>query len=312
MTGLLLSVFLFFGLHTLLWFPRSVGQMIKKRKHEKIEGKQQYIRRFTQTQRITHLFVIVSFLTLALTGMILKFAYMDWAKFLAKLIGGAYVAGVLHRIAAVVTFGYFIYHVISLFKIKKSKGLKLKNFIFGSNTLMFNAQDVRDFWASIKWFVGAGKRPQYGRWTYWEKFDYFAVFWGVAIIGFTGLMLWFPVFFTKIFPGWFINVAQIIHSDEALLAVGFIFTIHFFNTHLRPESFPMDTVIFTGHVPLEEYKHDRPRDYERLVQSGKLDKYVVEKEFSPKKMKLIKTFGFLALGIGTILVVLIIYSLIFH
>jgi predicted CXXCH cytochrome family protein len=312
MTTLLLSVFLIFGLHTLLWFPRSVAHMIKKRKHAKIEGKQKYIRRFTQTQRITHLFVIVSFITLALTGMILKFAYMDWAKFLAKLIGGAHVAGVFHRIAAVVTFGYFIYHVISLFKVKKTKGLKLKNFIFGSNTLMFNKQDVKDFWASMKWFVGAGKRPLYGRWTYWEKFDYFAVFWGVAIIGFTGLMLWFPEFFTKLFPGWFINIAQIIHSDEALLAVGFIFTIHFFNTHLRPESFPMDTVIFTGLVPLEEYKHDRPRDYERLVQSGKLEKYVIEIEFSKKKMRLIKTFGFLALGAGTILIVLIIYSLIFH
>ncbi|MFV0268316.1 MAG: hypothetical protein ACK5HT_14405 [Draconibacterium sp.] len=78
----------------------------------------------------------------------------------------------------------------------------------------------------------------------WVKFDYFAVFWGVMVIGSTGLMLWFPETFTKILPGWLINVAQIIHSDEALLAVGFIFTIHFFNTHLRPESFPMDTVIF--------------------------------------------------------------------
>ena len=113
-------------------------------------------------------------------------------------------------------------------------------------------------------------------------------------------------------PGWLINVAQIIHSDEALLAVGFIFTIHFFNTHLRPESFPMDTVIFTGHIPLEEYKEDRPRDYEQLVESGKLDKYVVEMEISRKRMTSVKIFGYLALGVGIILVVLIIYSLLFH
>lgn len=312
MTSLLLSVFFIFGLHTLLWLPRSIGNMIKKREHPKVEGRQVYIRRFSKTQRITHIFVIISFITLALTGMILKFSYMEWAKFMAKIIGGAQVAGVLHRIAAVMTFGYFIYHVISLFKLKKSKGLKLKNFIFGSNTLMFNKQDLKDFWGSIRWFIGIGPRPDYGRWTYWEKFDYFAVFWGVVVIGSTGLMLWFPEIFTKFLPGWLINVAQIIHSDEALLAVVFIFTIHFFNTHLRPESFPMDTVIFTGHVPLEEYKHDRPRDYERLVKSGKLEKYTIETEFSPKKMKLIKLFGYLALGIGTVLAVLIIYSLIFH
>ena len=90
----------------------------------------------------------------------------------------------------------------------------------------------------MKWFVGMGPRPQYGRWTYWEKFDYFAVFWGIAVIGSTGLTLWFPVFFTRFLPGSFINVATIIHSDEALLATGFIFTVHFFNTHLRPEKFP--------------------------------------------------------------------------
>ena len=80
----------------------------------------------------------------------------------------------------------------------------------------------------------------YGRWTYWEKFDYFAVFWGIFVIGSTGLMLWFPELFTRFLPGWLINVATIIHTDEALLATGFIFTVHFFNTHLRPEKFPMD------------------------------------------------------------------------
>ena len=120
---------------------------------------------------------------------------------------------------------------------------------------MFNKSDITDFIATVKWFLGFGPRPEYGRWTYWEKFDYMAVFWGVAVIGFSGLILWFPEYFTKVLPGWIINVAQIIHSDEALLAVVFIFTIHFFNTHLRPEAFPMDTVIFTGHVEAEELRN---------------------------------------------------------
>ena len=95
---------------------------------------------------------------------------------------------------------------------------------------MFNKHDFNDFFSTIKWFFGAGPRPEYGRWTYWEKFDYFAVFWGVAIIGLSGLIQWFPEYFTLVLPGWLINVAAIIHSDEALLAVGFIFTIHFFGT----------------------------------------------------------------------------------
>jgi len=312
MTSLLVSVFIFFGIHTLLWLPRSIDAMRKKKKHAEEVGEKVYIRRFTKNQRITHLFVIVSFLSLAFTGMLLKFAYMDWAKFYAKLIGGAQVAGVIHRFAAVITFGYFAYHVFSLVKMKISKKQKLGSFIFGSNTLMFNGQDLRDFWASIKWFVGRGPRPEYGRWTYWEKFDYMAVFWGVVVIGSTGLILWFPVFFTMILPGWVINVAQIIHSDEALLAVGFIFTIHFFNTHLRPESFPMDTVIFTGHVEIDEYKADRPREFEELERSGMLESVTVTKDFSKKQMKWVKFFGYIFLFTGIIQVIFIIYSLLFH
>jgi cytochrome b subunit of formate dehydrogenase len=312
MTALLLGVFFFFGIHLLMWLPRSIVEVIKKRKVKKEKPKTEesklYFRRFSTNQRITHLFVIVSFLTLALTGMMLKFAHMEWAKFLSNLIGGVHAAGVLHRIGAVITFGYFAFHITNLIKQKRRKRLSLKQFIFHNNSLWFNKQDIKDFVATIKWFVGKGPRPKYGRWTYWEKFDYLAVFWGVAIIGFSGLMLWFPVMFTKIFPGWAINVAQIIHSDEALLAVGFIFTIHFFNTHLRPEAFPMDTVIFTGHMELEHFKHERPREYEELKASGELDKYVSEMKFKKENMRLIRFFGFLFLTLGVALIGFIVYS----
>jgi cytochrome b subunit of formate dehydrogenase len=176
---------------------------------------------------------------------------------------------------------------------------------------MFNLQDLKDFWATMKWFFGVGPRPDYGRWTYWEKFDYFAVFWGVAIIGLSGLIKWYPEYFTYLLPGWMINVAAIVHSDEALLAVGFIFTIHFFNTHLRPEAFPMDKVIFSGLVPLEEYKKDRPRAYEALKQSGELRKRVIKDQISETKQKVITIFGYTALFIGVTLIGLIIYSFLF-
>jgi predicted CXXCH cytochrome family protein len=308
MTSLLLGVFSFFGIHLLMWLPRSLRERIKRRKVETKEVGNKYIRRFSRNQRITHVFVIVSFLLLAITGMMLKFAHMEWAKFLAKFIGGVHAAGVLHRIGAVITFGYFGFHLTNLVKLKRKKRLSMMKFIFGKDSLWFNKQDIKDFFATMKWFLGKGPRPNYGRWTYWEKFDYLAVFWGVAIIGFSGLVLWFPVFFTRLIPGWVINVCQIIHSDEALLAVGFIFTIHFFNTHFRPEAFPMDTVIFTGHMPLEHFKHERPREYQELKDSGKLESAIVEKEFSKENLRWIRFFGFLALTIGVILVGFIVYS----
>jgi hypothetical protein len=177
--------------------------------------------------------------------------------------------------------------------------------------MMFNKKDLRDFVGTLKWFFARGPRPEYGRWTYWEKFDYFAVFWGVAVIGLSGLMLWFPEFFTRFVPGWLINVATIIHSDEALLAVGFIFTIHFFNTHLRPEAFPMDTVVFTGVVALDEYKLDRPWEYMRLIESRELSKLAFRKRLRRKREIAMQVLGYTALAIGLILIGLIIYSVLF-
>ncbi|MEN8222996.1 MAG: cytochrome c3 family protein [Acidobacteriota bacterium] len=310
MTLLLISVFTFFGIHTILWFPRSFKNM-KLRKKEGHGKDEVYVQRFELSQRMTHLFVILSFLALAFTGLILKFSFMPWAAFFANAIGGAHNAGLLHRFAALVTFGYFFFHVFNLIKMKRKAKTPIFKFIFSKNGMMFNKKDLKDFWGSLKWFVGLGKRPQYGKWTYWEKFDYFAVFWGVAVIGISGLILWFPEAFTKILPGWAINVAMIIHSDEALLAIGFIFTIHFFNTHLRPESFPMDKVIFTGLVPLEEYKKDRPEEYKRLVESGELESKLVKHNAFKKYDKFVTFMGMTFLLIGLALTALIIYSMIF-
>ncbi|MEJ2720214.1 MAG: cytochrome c3 family protein [bacterium] len=313
MTLLLLSVFTFFGLHTLLWLPRSFRQLRQRRKQAKSEGPgpRHYIRRFTPAQRLTHLFVIISFMLLALTGMLLKFSGMPWAHALAGLLGGVRNAGIIHRTAAVITFSYFLFHIASLIRLKIKRKVSWRNLLFGEISMMFNKKDLRDFVGTLKWFLGRGPRPEYGRWTYWEKFDYFAVFWGVAVIGISGLMLWFPEFFTRFMPGWLINVATIIHSDEALLAVGFIFTIHFFNTHLRPEAFPMDTVVFTGVVPLEEYKTDRPWEYMRLIESRELAKVAVKKKIRKGRELAIRIFGYTALGIGIVLIGLIIYSVLF-
>ena len=130
------------------------------------------------------------------------------------------------------------------------------------------------------------------------------------VIGSTGLTLWFPEFFTRFMPGWVLNVATIIHSDEALLATGFIFTIHFFNTHLRPEKFPMDIVIFTVRMPLEEFKIDRPQEYKELVEKGELENHFVE-AYQPIVIRGIKVFGWTALSLGFFIIIWIIYAMIF-
>jgi len=266
--------------------------------------------RFTRLQRILHICMIVSFITLALTGLTLKFSYTKWAAMLSHLLGGFESAGNIHRSAAIVMFGVFVTHLVDLYRLKKREHTSWRSLVFGPGSMVPNRTDLAELVATLKWFVGLGKRPAYGRWTYWEKFDYFAVFWGIAVIGSTGLTLWFPVFFTRFIPGSFLNVATIIHSDEALLATGFIFTVHFFNTHLRPEKFPMDITVFTGRMPLEELKRDKPREYEALVASGKLEEYM-EEAYPPIVTRTIRAFACAELAVGFSIVLWIIYAVLF-
>jgi cytochrome b subunit of formate dehydrogenase len=267
--------------------------------------------RFTRLERTLHALLIISFIALALTGMTLKFSYTTWAAFVSRRLGGFETAGFIHRSAATLMFSVFVVHLIDLNrKRREAFGRSWKALLFGPDTILFTGRDAREFAGSLKWFLGLGPRPRYGRWTYWEKFDYFAVFWGIFVIGSTGLFLWFPELFTRILPGSLINVATIIHSDEALLATGFIFTIHFFNTHLRPEKFPMDTVVFTGRMPVAEFKRDKPAEYDQLVAEGKLGEFLVE-AYQPVVIRTIRIFAWTALGIGVSMVLLIVYAMVF-
>jgi cytochrome b subunit of formate dehydrogenase len=272
-------------------------------------AERQFIR-FTRLQRILHICMIVSFMSLALTGLTLKFSYTKWAAVLSHLFGGFETAGYIHRSAAVMMFGVFITHLVDLYRLKNRQHGTWRALLFGPSSMLPSRRDLTEFVGTLKWFVGKGERPAYGRWTYWEKFDYFAVFWGIAVIGSTGLTLWFPVFFTRFLPGWFLNVTTIIHSDEALLATGFIFTVHFFNTHLRPEKFPMDITVFTGRMPLKELKRDKPREYEALVADGKLEEKM-EEAYPPIVIRAVRAFGWAALAVGFSIVLWIIYAMLF-
>jgi len=311
MTILLVGTFGFFGLHTIAWIPKSwrLRNELHQAVSEPSDDSRQYVR-FSPFQRKLHVIVILSFFGLAITGMMLKFSYTRWAAILFKLLGGMDAAGWVHRICALATFGYFAAHLGSVVGSFRRRRKTVREFLFGEDSILPKWSDVRELVATLRWFGGRGPRPRYGKWTYWEKFDYFAVFWGVAIIGSTGLCLWFPELFTRVLPGWWINVATIIHSDEALLATGFIFTIHFFNTHFRPEKFPMDTVIFTGRMSIEELRHDKPALYEKLVADGELVKHLVDPP-TAGFVRMVKVGGFTALVVGFTLVVLIVYAMLF-
>jgi len=128
MTTLLLGTLLVSGSHTIAWLPRSL-QYRRELKAAHVEESPVYVRRFEKLHRNLHLTVIVSFFGLAITGMMLKFSYAGWAQGLSRLLGGFEAAGFIHRACAVLTFGYFAFHVRDLIRKKREARKTWRQFI---------------------------------------------------------------------------------------------------------------------------------------------------------------------------------------
>jgi len=312
MVQLLVGTFAFFWLHTLLWFYREYKerQKNKNQPHVKLDGlpgiparlEGKHFQRFSLTWRIAHFVFAVSLMILTLTGIPLFYPDAPWAKPLMDLLGGPKTAGIVHRVNAVIFASVFFWHLIYM-AVKGGRNWK-KFKIFGPNSLIPGLQDLKDIVSMFKWFVGKGPRPVFDRWTYWEKFDYWAPFWGVTIIGASGLVMWIPYFTARYLPGWVFNVAPIFHGEEAFLAVVFLFTVHFFNNHFRPDKFPLDRIMFTGTMTIDELKHQHPLQYQRLLESGELEQHLVDAP-STGLVKFSTVLGFTLITIGLTLLTLV-------
>jgi cytochrome b subunit of formate dehydrogenase len=319
MHGLLAFVFCGFWVHTFLWWRkdfweqralRAKGIFFPHLASPDEEGK--IYRRFGSFEIWLHIAIIVSFMGLVLTGLPLEFSNAPWARGLIHLLGGSPTRGIIHRICAIMVFGAFgtvsVYIFYFLF-FKKIQGNPnpLQRFL-GPDSLFPRWKDVKDIIGMFRWFFNRGPMPRFDRWTYWEKFDFLAVFWGMLTIGLSGLMLWFRGFFSIFLPGWILNMATIVHSDEALLAAGFIFTVHFFNNHFRPSNFPINAVIFTGRLPKYKLIEERPEQYERMLADQSLETHQ-DKYPSVLVDFVSEVFGFATLGIGLLCLFLIAWRL---
>lgn len=277
MDVLIVGVFAFFWTHMLLWIYREWRDR-KQREGPAAKSDatdQVYFRRFSLGWRILHLVLAIAIMTLVATGMAILFSDQAWAQYIMRLIGGPKAAAAVHRVAAVVLTVGFVGHLMAAgWHIYRTRG---RFEWFGPTSLIPTRADIADIGRMFKWFFGRAPRPDFDRWSYWEKFDYWAPFWGMAVIGLSGLMLWFPNITASLLPGWVFNVATIVHAEEAVLATVFLFTVHFFNVHFRPNKFPMDIVMVTGAVPLEEFRQEHRLEYERLATSGKLEKYLLKR-----------------------------------
>ncbi len=264
-----------------------------------------HVLRFNTPTRILHVVVMTAFLGLAATGLPLLFSEAPWAPVLASLFGGFRGAGLVHRFFGATLLAAVVWHVGGIAWrafVRGERGL-----LWGPESMVPQPRDFVQFVEQMKWFFGKGPAPKFDRFTYWEKFDYWAVLWGTGLMGAAGLVLWFPVAASHVLPGWMFNVALFVHGAEATLAIGFIFVVHFFNGHLRPGKFPMDLVIFTGTLSRDELKHERPGQYERLAASGGLD--AIAAEPAPREAVIRgRVIGTLGLTIGLALFALILYA----
>ncbi len=212
-----------------------------------------YVVRFDLHQRIQHVLMFSSFIVLALTGLPQKFASLAISQQFIAALGGLEATQVVHHVAAMVMIFDGVYHLAYLFY---SIGVRRK---VQALQMIPSLKDFRDMLHMMAYFVGARKtKPRFGRFSYLEKFDYWAVFWGMMVIGGSGLVLMFPVQLSRIVGGPVIPVALAAHSDEAVLAVGWIFLVHLFYAHVHPSVFPFNKSIFTGRVPLERYREEHP------------------------------------------------------
>ena len=216
--------------------------------------------RFSLSQRLQHIFMFVPFIILVITGFPIKFPDSVFWSALMDGMGGIENARFVHRVAAAVMILDFAFHIFYLFYNIITKKPSLDKMY-----LVPNMKDARDIAQNIKYFLFmTPDRPKFHKFSYIEKFDYWAVFWGMFIMAGSGIILWFPVLFSKFLPGIVIQIAYIAHSDEAMLALLAIIIWHFYNVHFNPRIWPANKVWYKGTLSEEEMEHEHPLELEEI------------------------------------------------
>ena len=219
---------------------------------------QSTIRRFDRHWVIQHIATFVSFTLLVITGFALKFPDATWAQLLTRIGLTEHVRGIVHRASAVVLIAAAAYQWLFLLFARSWRG-ELKS-------LLPTITDIHEFFLNMRYYLGITRtRPDFDRYSYVEKAEFWALVWGNLIMALTGIVLWFPTHATFLFPSWIIKVSETIHYYEAWLATLAILFYHMFFAIFHPEDYPINLTGLTGLMPEEEAKERFPRWYRRIT-----------------------------------------------
>jgi cytochrome b subunit of formate dehydrogenase len=261
---------------------------------------QDRIKRFSPLQRSFHVFLMLTFLTQGVTGFARMYIETAWGRRLAWFVGGYESALAIHKYVGIIMLLGFVFH--GLYLVFTLNWRRFPRNLFGPDSLLPRPEDAKQFFQHIGWFLGIAKLPRFDRWGYWEKFDYWAVFWGMVIMGATGLILAYSLVATRFMPGWVLNITLWIHRIEAILAMAHVFIIHFFVAHFRPHNFPMDMTMFEGSAALDATRHEKPAWIERMEESGRLDHTLVAGSSIGRRI-FFYIFGYAAVATGLFLLI---------
>ncbi len=216
------------------------------------------VRRFDLHMRIQHWLLISGVVLLVLTGWPIRSATLGSGQALASFFGGVRVTPIVHRAAAFLLIAAALYHLAYLAVRISRRELQF--------SMLPTPRDLKDAYGNIAFFLGLRKdKPKFAKFSYIEKFDYWAVFWGVAIMVASGFVFWFPAAFTRFLPGWIVLGAQLAHGEEATLAALALFVWHFYNVHLRPSVYPMSWTWLDGQIDIEQLREEHGEVYDELL-----------------------------------------------